>query len=387
MAVTIHEMTKTPFVLGVFSRLKAAGLALSQFYGIGPNAAPTETTNKNSLVYDLFDHTRTMANGRGPYVGPSKIAPKRIGQGTAHLFRLYESIPLLYQKIYGMRPLGGQIGEMDVQGQVYVGRQQKYAAERMMNAIEFMVSRMFRGGFSILVDGDDFRLREKGAGTIDVDYNIPAGHLTTCAVGGTNGSTAIFDGNWEDPACDVLGQLLELNKASERITGLVQRHVWINSTTYRYLLANTGLKGVGGTSYRIFDSQTGNEIQTTDGSRPQGYNVIFRAMPQFTFHVYDAVSHVTTDTDSETFSELSMYIPDNKALITPDPGAGDWYGMAVGTEPIRENDVAEVTYPTGLHSWSYPTNDPPGFEWRMLYNVCPLLYNPKAFFYATVASP
>lgn len=388
MAVTIHEMTKTPFVLGLFSRLKSAGLALSNFYGIGPNSAPTETTDKKSLVYDLFDNTRTMAAGRGPYVGPSKIPPKRIGQGTAHLFRLYESMPLLAEKLYGMRDLGGQIGSsMGQTGSAYVARQQKYAAQRMMNAIEFMVSRMFRGGFSILVDGDDFRLRELGDGTIDVSYNVPAGHLTTCAVGGTNGSTAIFDGNWEQSNCNIIGQLLELNKASERITGLVQKHIWINSTTYGYLLGNTGLTNVRGTANRIFDTQTQKQIATTDEAREQGFTVIFGAIPQWQFHVYDAVSHVSVNKDSETFSELSLYIPDNKALITPDPAPGEWYGMATGTEPIRENDDSEIIYPTGLHSWSYKTNDPPGFEQRMLFNVCPLLYNPKSFFYATVASP
>ena len=390
MAVTIHELTKTPFVLGLFSRLKASGLALSSFYGIGPNSAATETTTKNSLVYDLFDNTRTMSQGRGPYVGPAKIAPKRIGQGTAHLMRMYEAIPLMHQKLMGMRPLGGQIGEMDAEGSVYVGRQQKYAAQRFMNAVEFAVSRMFRGGYSILVDGDSWSLRELGAGTVDVSFGVPANHLTTCAVGGADGTTAIFDATngWEGASCDVIGQLLELNKASERETGYVQKHIWINSTTYRMLLSNTGLSAVRGTANRIFDTQTRNQIATTDEAREQGFTVIFGAIPQFEFHIYDATAHNgSIKTDSDTFSELSMYIPDNKALITPDPGAGDWYGLATGVEPIRENDVAPVQYVSGLHSWAYPTNDPPGFEWRMLYNFCPLLYNPKAFYYATVASP
>ncbi len=387
MAVTIHEMTKTPFVLGIFSRLKAAGLALSNFYGIGPNQSPTETTDKNSLVYDLFDNTRTMSIARGPYVGPAKIAPKRIGQGFAHLMRLYEGIPLVQQKLTGMRPLGGQIGAMDPQGAVYVGRQQKYAAQRMMNAIEFMVSRMFRGGFSILIDGDNQYLRELDGGTINVTYDVPASHLTTCAVGGSDGATAVFSGTWDEAGCSIVQELLNLNKASERETGLVQRHIWINSTTYGYLLNNTQLRTVRGTANRIFDTQSRQQIATTDEAREQGFTVIFGAIPQWEFHVYDAVSHVSVNTDSATASELSLFIPDNKALITPEASPGEWYGMAVGTEPVRENDVSEITYPSGLHSWSYPTNDPPGFEWRMLYNVVPLLYNPKAHFYATVASP
>lgn len=389
MAVTFAELTKTPWVLGLFSRLKHAGLALSNFYGITPNSPATETTPRRSLVYDLFDPTRTMSHARAPYVGPSMIPPKRIGQGTAHILRLYEAVPLMHEKLYQSRALGQQIGEVDPQGQIYIGKQQEYAAQRMMNAVEFMVSRMFRGGFSVTVNGDEWKLGELSASgsTFDVSYNVPASHLTTCAVGGTDGATAIFSGTWDEAASDVIGELLNLNKASERLTGLVQKHVWINSTTYNYLLSNTKLSAVRGTANRIFDTQTGNQIPTTAEAREQGYTVIFGALPQFQFHIYDAVSHVGVDVDSDTFSELSMFIPDNKALITPDPQPGLWYGMATCTEPVRENDVAEVITPNGLHSWAYPTNDPPGFEWRCLWNVVPLLYNPRSFFYATVASP
>jgi hypothetical protein len=389
MAVTYHELTKTPHVLGVFNRLKASGLALSNYYGLGPNSPATEISPKRSLVYDLFDNTRTMARGRGPYVGPGKTAPKRMGQATAHAMRLYEAIPLLYERIYQGRPLGAQIGEVDATGQAYIGRQQKFMAQRFMNSIEFMVSRMFRGGFSILVDGDDWLLRELGAGTIDVEYPIPANHKTTCAVGGANGTTAIFGNStssWDNIAAPVIQQLLNLNRASERETGYVQKHIWINSTTYGHLLNNTQLSDVRGIANRIFDTQSGVQIPTTDAAREQGYTVVFGAIPQFQFHVYDAVSHVSVNVDSATGSELSMYIPDNIAIITPEPAPGEWYGSVSCSEPIRENDQSEIIYPNGLHSWSYPTNDPPGVEMRTLHNFAPLLYNPKATFYATVIS-
>jgi len=385
MAVTFQEMMKTPFVLRLVSRLKAPGLQLSNFYGIGPNQSPTETTDKRSLVYDLFDHTRTMAHGRGPYVGPGKIPPKRIGQGTAHLMRFYQALPLYHEKLFTARPLAGQIGAMDKFGADYVARQQKYELEKMLNAMEFMTSRMFRGGFSILVDGDNWKLRELGQGTLDVEYKIPATNLGFAPVGDPNGSTAIFSGKWQTTSTPIIQELLALNKASERLTGYVQKHVWINSTTYGYLLNNAQLSAVRGSANRIFDAQTGQQIATTEQAREQGFVVQFGAMPQFLFHVYDAVSHVTTDVDNDTYGDLSLYIPDNKALITPDPAPGEWYGLAVGTEPVRETDHSEVIYPTGMHTWSYPTNDPPGFEWRMLYNAVPLLYNPKASFYVTVA--
>lgn len=384
MSVTIHELTKTPFVLGWFNRLAPAGTELSRFYRLGPTHGATELSPKRSLVYDLFDNTRTMARGRGPYVGPGRTPNKRMGQGTAHIFRLYEAIDFMHERLYGMRPIGGQVGEIDTQGQSYVSLQQRFMAQRFQNAIEFMCSRMFRGGFGIDIDGDNWNLVELGDGMIDVEFNIPDSHKDQLAVGGTDGATDVIDVSWDDAAAKIIQQLLNLNKASERETGYQQKHIWINSTTYGYLLNNTQLSSVRGTANRIFDRQDGRQIATTNEARSQGYDIIFGAMPQFTFHVYDAVSHVGVNVDSETFSELSMYIPDNMALITPDPEPGGWYGSATCVEPIRETDVSEVMYPTGLHSWAYPTNDPPGFQQRVLYNFVPLLYNPKAFYWAEV---
>lgn len=382
--ITLHDMFKTPYVLGVFSRLKAPGLALSDFYGFGPDKPATEVSPRRSLVYDIFNTTRTMSNARGPYVGPSKIAPQKVSSAVAHALRMYEALPLHYEKIYQMRPMGGQIGEVDAEGASYVGRQQKYVAQRMMNALEFMVSRMFRGGFSLSVSGEDMFLREKGSGTIDVEYNVPASHLSQLAVGDPDGATDVITTSWDNTDALIVNQLLALNKASERETGYVQKHIWINSTTYGHLLNNAQLQSIRGTANRVFDRQTSQTIKTTEDSRESGYEVTFPAIPQFTFHIYDAVSHVTVGRDSDTYSELSLYIPNNKALITPEPEVGGWYGMATCTEPIRENDVSEVQYVNGLHSWAFPVNDPPGFEQRILWNGVPLLYNPKAFYFPTV---
>lgn len=384
MAVTIHELTKTPFVLGWFTRLAPAGTELSRFYRMGPQHGVTEVSPRRSMVYDLFDNTRTMARGRGPYVGPGHTAPKRMGQGTAHIFRLYEAMDLMHERLFNMRPIGGQIGEVDPQGQAYVALQQKFMAQRFMNSIEFMCSRMFRGGFGINISGDNWELVEKGNGIVDVEYNLPASHKGQLAVGGTDGATAVIDASWATASTKIVDQLLNLNKASERETGYQQKHIWINSTTYAKLLNNQQLSTIIGTANRIFERQSGNQIATTNEARGQGYDVIFGACPQFTFHIYDAVSHVGVNVDSETFSQLSMYIPDNVALITPEPEPGGWYGSATCVEPIRETDVSEVIYPSGLHSWAYPTNDPPGWQQRVLYNFVPLLYNPKAFYWATV---
>jgi hypothetical protein len=293
--------------------------------------------------------------------------------------RLYEAIDFPYEKVYSLRQLGGQYGSLDRTGQSWVMRQQMFMAQRFSNAIEFMVSRMFRGGFSISINGDDYTLGELGAGTIDVPYQIPAGNKGN--LGG------LIDAEWDLAGTKIIDHMLELNKLSQLQTGYEIKHCWINSTTFKYMLANTQIQAVRGTAVRSFDYLGPNNVQTTNDPRNIGFSVVFQGMPQFVWHIYDATSvNAQTDPSANTTSTDSLYIPDGRAIFTPEPELGGWHGMFHGSEVIRENDESEPVLKTGLASWPKKTNDPPGEELRVLHNLVPLLYVPKSIYYATVWS-
>jgi len=382
--ITLAQMLKYEFVLGIFSRLASPATQLSSFYGMRPESPGTERAlNGRNVGWDIFDNTRTMAKARSPYSGPASTRLKPTGHVSATLVRLYEKIDIIHEKVYGTRPLGAQYGDVDRTGQTYVGRQIKYAAQRTQNTMEFMVSRMFRGGFAIEVDGEDHFLREKNAGTVNVDYQIPPNNIGR--VPELAGGDPVIDADWDVATTDIASQLLNLNKVSERLSGLPITEFWINSTTLGYLYENNQLASVAGSSARIFDTLTGQEISTVDdGSRPSGITVVFRAMPQYKFHIYDAVLNVDSQVDSSVESDTSLFIPDGRCIATPHPSMTEWRGTAVGSEPIRENDESEVVYKEGFSSWSKRMNDPPGEELRTLTNILPILYIPSAVFYLTV---
>lgn len=382
--VTMSQMLQHPYVLGVFNRLNPAGLAFQQFYNMGAGTSATEPLNLNRhCVYDIFDNTRTRSQARAPMVGPAKIAPKAVGQSQATAMRLYESIPFPYEKVYGMRALGGQFGALDSAGQNWVARQIAFGAQRMSNAVEFMVSRMFRGGFSVTISGDEWTLGELSASgySFNVDFGIPAGNKTT--IGG------IIDAEWDLAATKILNQMMELNKYSQLLTGYEIRHGWINSTTFEHMLANTQLTAVRGTAMRVFENYQRALIETNGAARNIGFTVTFPSMPMFTWHIYDGTS-VNAQTDpamgSNTTSTDSMFVPDGKAIFTPEPEMGGWHGMYHAAEVIKETDESAPTIKSGLSSWKVPTNHPPGEELAMLHNLTPLLYNPFACFYADVWS-
>ena len=384
--VTLPQMLKYENIIKLISRFQAPGTQLSRFYGIDLTAPGTERAIGGRTVgWDIFDNTRLLAEARAPEVGPSRVRPKAVGHVNATCVRLYESIHLVYERIFGTRPLGGPIDAMAVDrtGQNYVAKQIQFGTQRMMNALEFMTSRMFRGGFDIEIDGERHVLQESGSGNISVDFQIPSaqkgaeiGTLTGLA---GNGALA-----WDNTSALIINQLLELNKISERQTGYPITEFWINSTTYGWLLDNDQLSSVGGSAYRVFDTQTGAEISTVDrNTRMSGLTVVFRAMPQYNFHIYDAVSSVDQLTDNDSTSTTTLYIPDGFCLATPAPD-GMWLGKAAGAEPIQRNDEDEVEYIYGFNNWTKRTNDPPGTELRFLDNTLPVLYIPKAVYWLDV---
>jgi hypothetical protein len=344
---------------------------------------PTDTATisgegRRTFSYDIYGHSMTKAQPRAPKIGPARIPPKPIGTAMVTVARFYESIPFDYEDVYGLRGIGTM--ELDARGEGWVARQKMYMAERQINALEFMISRMFiYGGYSLTFADEGSLMGEKGAGQIDITYPIPAANIGTV--------DGIFTDLWSAAGTKVIQQMLALNAVSERTTGLPIRHLFMNSITYAYLLANTQLQVVRGTAMPIFSDFREQSIATTGGSRRSGFSVRFPAMPLYEVHVYDGVS-VPADTDpasdARTTANTTKYIPDGKVLMTPDPMPGGWHGLATTAEPIRETDTSPVVVKEGLDSWSFPKNDPPGEELRVLNNVSPVLFIPGSVFVATV---
>lgn len=389
--MSLQQMLRTPFVLGVFNKVNAAGALFQQMMKIGPTDPATEPVQGENrhILYDIFNPTRTNAQVRMPGTPPAKIPAKNIGQASATLVRLCESEEFAFSKIYGTRDLGEQYGtgNLSSTGEGYVTRQISYLAQRMQNAVEFMISRMFRGGFSVTAGStngmsDKWVLGEKSASgyTFNVSYDIPAGNLTN--LGG------IIDAEWDLADTKILNHMLEINKYSQLLTGYEISDIYINSSTYKQMLANTQLASVRGTAMRLFEEFKAQSVNTVTGeSRNIGFSIIFPAMPQFRWHVYDGTSVVDTQVDPATHSTSnnSLYIPDGKAIMTPPLIPGTWYGSATCEEIVREQgEWSPPVMKRGFSAWKRPLQYPPGEALDSLLNYVPLLYNPSAIFYPTL---
>lgn len=373
--VTYAQLMQSETITGLFSHIKSPGTFFQRFTKTSPGDPSSARHRGRHIGWDIFNATRTRAQGRAPGSGPGTTSRKPVGHVSAQCYRSFEKTLLLDEEIYMGRPLGGAIGTVDARGQAYVAKQVKFLKQRMVNSREFMVSRLFRGGFGVAIDGESFKLTEFGAGTFDVDMQLPATHKDYL--------DGLVTESWQNPNADLITFFLNLNAVAVRETGMMITRCIINSVTLGYLFTNVGLAQVGGSAYRIFDQFTVKELQTSNGTRPSGYDVVFRALPQIIFHVTDEVD-VPGDTDSITAAGTSKYVPDGKAIFTPDPDS-EWVGYIEGSEVVRENVMDNGKEVFGFHAWTTPVIDPPGSELKNLDNGLPALMMPRVIFYATIS--
>ncbi len=383
--ITIHQLFQTPTITGVISRIKTPLSLLQNFYNLQTGGSASQNHPGRNIGWDIFDSTRTIAQVRAPGSGPGTTSQKPVGHVSAQVMRLHEKIPILQEYVARTRPPGSQFGTLDGNGMAYVRRQIEYGTRRFRNAREFMVSRMFRGGFGVKVTGEQWDLVESDDANalFTIDFQIPAANKTYLELGsGAN----IITSPWDDPSTSIMTQLYGINRAYERLHGWPLKHIWLNSTAIPWLMNNMEFQAVGGSAYRIFDSLTRREVKSEEGRPDTGYEIVFRAVPQFNFHIYDGVLGAASPTtiDGTAEADVSRIIPDNRALFTPEPNS-EWCGLVNGSEYVAENIMDQGKEVYGFHNWTTRTIDPAGWELKFLDNCLPALFIPKAVSYGTIA--
>lgn len=382
------ELTKVPFVMDVISEFRAPGSSIQRFYGLGLNDRPGQVLPHRTGLYDIFNPTRSMPIVRAPMTGPARVARKPVAQKPITVPRFFEALVIEDEYVFRNRPLGGQYGQVDAQGQTYIARQIRHEIQKFINVHEFMATSMFRGGWGLLPKGgDDMYPVPKGtAGTaFDFDTLVPSGHQGQLDV---DGSGAIIDVSWNDPAADLPQMFMKLNKVHAARHGAPLRHVWGNGETIRHLFNNTKLQAVGGSVFRIFDSLTGRERNPDEEYPDTGVDIVFRGMPEVTFHVYNQVfmpDLIGEQTSPQFLSgNESPLIPDGEVIITPEPG--DWCELVAGSEPVQYSLTEAPKVASGFDMGRAREIHPPRWDLMFLANQCPVLtqqyavYNPTVIF-------
>lgn len=368
MAVTLEQLLNHITIIKAISRIKTPMSRFQDFYGLGIGGRNVQQVGGKNFSWDIFDKNRDIATGRPSGTGPATVSPQPVGNVTARAYRAHEKIPLLHERIFRNRPVGGALGTVDTRGVQYITSQERHLAQRFKNNREFMVSRMFRGsGFQVKIDGDN-QIPVDSGGHFTVDFKVPAANI------GTVNST--FAGNWTDATNAVPhDELLKLNGYSEELSGYPIKHAWINSATWGNILKLNQVRDLAGTSNMPFARYERVTDTSEEGIQDTGFTAQLRGIPWITWHIYDAGLKVD--------GVYTKFIPNGRAIFTPEPSSA-WLEMYEGSELIKRNVMDSGSEVFGFAAWTTDVIDPAAIDLKALDICLPALYLPNAIFYATL---
>lgn len=382
--MSYDQMMRVPQIVRLYEQLYTPASFFQRYFKLSPTDTPIVVSQQRVFGYDLIANTRTLAPVTAPMAPPVSVGQKPIGTAMASVFRTNIKTTIADEKVFQTRQLGsfGLNTKVDATGARYVATQVKHLKTQISNSVEWMVAKMFQGGFGLKMDGEGFRLCELSDPDIvhSNTYAIPASNK-----GDVNGIIASGEA-WNDPAAPILDHMNEMSVLASRVSGYNPTDIIMNGNTAKHLFNNTQLAKVGGTAYRIFDRLNNREVQADNAPTSGPYTVQFRALPQYNFHVYNeglVLNNVIPNYENQiSTSNWSPLIPDGYALIVPPPG--DWVGFGTCLEPVAENVMSDVKTITGLHQWRTREIDPPRFDVKMLLNYVPVLPQPQAVIWANV---
>lgn len=384
--MSYEQLMRVPQIVALYEQLHTPASFFQKFFKLRPTDTPVVVSQQRTFGYDLIAATRTVAPITSPMSPPTAVGTKPVGTAMATTYRINIKTTIADEKVFMTRPLGsfGLNTPVDATGEKYIATQVKHLKTQVDNAVEWMIAKMFQGGFGIRPDGGDgFRLCEltdPNAVALN-QYQIPASNLGTLA-----GNIIPVGEKWNDPAAPIVEHMNEISILAARVSGFQPSDIIINGNTAKNLFNNLQLARVGGTAYRIFDSITNREVEGGTPPTSGPYSIVWRALPQYTFHIYNeglVINNVVPDLASQiSTTNWAPLVPDGKAIIVPK--AGEWVGFATNMEPVAETVVSDVKTVSGFYSWRTREIDPPRFDIKMLMNYVPILPLPNAVFYADV---
>ena len=415
--VTIQSLFQYPYIVERISQIAPTSMAMSNFFGMGVRVSGsgdertmtsgTRRSDQRKLVFDIFNNTRTTAGVKAYGTGPTIRRPKPSGQTTANALRTYEARVVDLNEVVTLRNMGSSnFDSLDSMGRQYVTRQFDSLVRSGLNSREFAFVSMLKGGFKVkeLSEGNWACVPNTSDYTTNIlhtaDYQIPASHKAQLDIGGAGD---IIDASWATPTTKIVDHIRTVRAQAVSRSGLAITEIWCNTNVLNKILSNNQAQEIGGSSFRVFDRLTGNQVQsgdtTTMGNLDSGKYVIeveLRALPEVTFHVYD--DGITLPVDASTreaedaIEDISgqqafvKFLGDNEILMTPGASdASEWLDMYDVLEVIQKNYETQPEMLYGFGAWLRRQMAPvPSYELHMMDNYCPAIKVPTAVYNPTV---
>jgi hypothetical protein len=423
MASSVAELLQPQFILRVVSRIRDGSGPLGRWLGFQtsgfsendgrpnrPNGGPTGATEHMGMPpgdnkvrgdvrvvsYRIFDVTRVIAKGRAPGNGPAVVARNPIGQVQVTCPRFHEKIPINYEFLGNLSPVVGPNSQVDPGGEDYLMKQFKHLGTQFNKAIEAMSAGMMRDSLYFVNVGDDWYVSFTAPGVgntlwptnalyFQVSFQVPATNkgqgaqqLGTNPTGG-----ALIDQSWLNTGTLIYNHIMNGKAAFAQLSGYPVTDMWINSTLLPYILQNTQLRNLAGSSYQPFSSYTESpEIGLGGENLNNHYKMKLTAEPTITWHITDDVLvNGQSDVDptygtAPSGAALVKLIPDTMCIFC-NGDVRSWTQLYEGSEYVIENPGMPGVKRSGMYTWKEYTTQPANIDLIGLMNCVPMLFIPK----------
>lgn len=369
-------------VRGIVSRIRVPGNALARRFGVNVGGSNITQVSGNTHTYDIYDNVRAVARGRLPTAPAATIARNPVGNNRVVLGRTAEALPMHYQTVFNIRTIGENAGVQDRMGKRYIELQGKTVMQRSENHREFVIGSLFRGGvYYYLKSGDDLIPTYDSSGAMfGVDYQVPSTHKL---IGGSFAAGLPMDtgGNlvtaaWSNIATDIPAQLVAISAGFQQSVGAPLSNCYTDSVTWLNVLNNTAVKGMAGTAAKPMAEYTMSAEKGPDGTPTGVFIGSIAGLPWLNWYIYDG------GIETGSSSTYTRSIPESYVGFSV--ADSDWLIGVEGSEPIKDNDLAQAVEQYGLYTWIMERANPARFELHAIQNFGLEFNTPKAWAIARV---
>lgn len=367
MATSLSEMFHVDFATEIVNRYAAASSSLLNLFGFQPGGYAELRQPGRTFGYDIVNRSRTPAGVTGPAQPATTVRKKVLGRVDGNMIQLSEKIPVLYEEIGMLRPLGAdarrQAMRLEPYGEDKIRVQYSELGDRAAALRALALCGMLRGtlyghavGEYLIMTFDNTLSGADHNAVVTIDWDRPTTHesrLTNIQGAGTG---AVLT-DWANASADIPGQLDKINIGLNASRGGKLDLVICNSVTFNAVLQNTEVATQAGSSVTPFDRF--EEVVGTDrDGRPLTIRrARLRCRPQYDWLIIDEYLDVGIP-GSEASTKM---IPDWYIWGGPNPSS-QYFNMLVGSYLATERLGQTAVQRSGLRTWSMELADPPGRE-------------------------